>query len=85
MAEKCLFVLVGQNFLYILLHLHQFVAAELEQRLRSRGDTSEEQIVKRLDRSAWEMEQGKKYDYYVINDQVETCAEEILNIIANAK
>ena len=58
---------------------------ELEQRLRSRGDTSEEQIVKRLDRSAWEMEQGKKYDYYVINDQVETCAEEILNIIANAK
>ena len=57
---------------------------ELEQRLRSRGDTSEEQIVKRLDRSAWEMEQGKKYDYYVINDQVETCAEEILNIIANA-
>ena len=58
---------------------------ELEQRLRSRGDTPEEQILKRLDRSAWEMEQGKKYDHYVVNDQVETCAEEILNIIANAK
>lgn len=57
---------------------------ELEKRLRSRGDTSEEQIIKRLDRSRWEMEQGKKYDYYVVNDQVEACAEEILNIIANA-
>ena len=30
------------------------------------------------------MEQGKKYDHYVVNDQVETCAEEILKIIANA-
>ena len=57
---------------------------ELERRLRSRGDTSEEQITKRLGRSQWEMEQGKKYDHYVVNDQVETCAEEILNIIANA-
>ena len=57
---------------------------ELEKRLRSRGDTSEEQITKRLARSQWEMEQGKKYDYYVVNDQVETCAEEILKIIANA-
>ena len=57
---------------------------ELEKRLRSRGDTSEEQIVKRLGRSQWEMEQGKKYDHYVVNDQVEACAEEILKIIANA-
>ena len=55
---------------------------ELEQRLRSRGDTSEEQIVKRLSRSQWEMEQGKKYDHYVVNDQVEACAEKILAIIA---
>ena len=57
---------------------------ELEKRLRGRGDTTEEQIVKRLGRSAWEMEQGKKYDHYVVNDLVETCADKILNIIANA-
>ena len=57
---------------------------ELEKRLRNRGDTSEAQIAKRLGRSQWEMEQGKKYDYYVVNDQVDTCAEEILKIIANA-
>ena len=57
---------------------------ELENRLRSRGDTDEEQIKLRLARVAWEMEQGKKYDHYVVNDQVQTCADEILNIIANA-
>ena len=55
---------------------------ELERRLRGRGDTSEEQMRLRLDRAAWEMEQGKAYDYIVINDQVETCADEIINIIA---
>mgnify|MGYP003289247332 CR=1 FL=1 len=55
---------------------------ELERRLRSRGDTSEEQIRLRLDRAKWEVQQSLKYDYSVINDQVETCAEKILNIIA---
>ena len=55
---------------------------ELERRLRGRGDTSEEQIVVRSQRAQWEMEMGKQYDYYVINDQVDTCAEKILKIIA---
>lgn len=55
---------------------------ELERRLRSRGDTTEEQIVLRLARVEWEMEQSKQYDYVVRNDRVETCVEEILNIIA---
>ena len=54
---------------------------ELERRLRSRGDTSEEQIRLRLDRVQWELEQSKQYDYVVINEQVETCAAEILKII----
>ena len=55
---------------------------ELERRLRSRGDTSEDQIRLRLDRVAWEVEQSKQYDYVVVNDQVETCAKKILEIIA---
>ena len=55
---------------------------ELEQRLRGRGDTSDDQIRLRLDRVQWEMEQSKRYDYVVVNDQVEACAEKILNIIA---
>ena len=56
--------------------------AEVERRLRSRGDTAEDQIRLRLDRANWEMEQSKKYNYTVINDRVDACAEEILNIIA---
>lgn len=55
---------------------------EVERRLRRRGDTAEDQIQLRLKRASWEMEQSKKYHYIVINDQVNSCAEEILNIIA---
>ena len=55
---------------------------ELTNRLRSRGDTTEEQIQVRQARVAWEMEQSKHYDYVVINDSVDTCAQEILKIIA---
>lgn len=55
---------------------------ELERRLRGRGDTSEEQIKIRQARVAWEMEQSKQYDYVVVNDIVERCAAEILEIIA---
>lgn len=54
---------------------------ELERRLRSRGDTSEEQIKIRQARVLWEMEQSKQYDHIVINDRVETCVEEILTIM----
>ena len=54
---------------------------ELERRLRGRGDTSEEQIRIRQDRVCWEMEQSRHYDYVVINDQVDACANKILNII----
>ena len=57
-------------------------AEELERRLRSRGDTSQEQIAMRLERANWELEQSKTYDYIVVNDQVEACVAQILNIIA---
>ena len=55
---------------------------ELERRLRNRKDTSEEQIRLRLERAHWEMSQRSEYDYVVVNDQVKTCAETILKIIA---
>ena len=55
---------------------------ELERRLRSRGDTDEEQIRIRQERVKWEMEQARAYDYIVTNDRVDACVEEILNIIA---
>ncbi len=55
---------------------------ELERRLRERGDTPEEQIRSRLKRAVWEIAQADKYDYVVVNEQVETCADQILHIIA---
>ena len=57
---------------------------ELERRLRGRGDTSEEQIQMRMARAVWEMEQRTWYDHVVVNDQVDACAEELLNIISAA-
>ena len=55
---------------------------ELERRLRGRGDTPEEQIVMRMERAVWEMEQRHWYDHVVVNDDAVRCAEEILNLIA---
>ncbi len=54
---------------------------ELERRLRSRGDTSEEQIQLRMKRAKWEMDQKDWYDHVVVNDKLEDCIQEILNII----
>jgi len=54
---------------------------ELERRLRSRGDTSEEQIAMRLDRAKWEMEQRSWYDHVVVNDNLENCVNEMAKII----
>ena len=55
---------------------------ELERRLAGRGDTSEEQIAMRLERAKWEMDQRGWYDYVVVNDQLDSCINEILKIIA---
>ena len=57
--------------------------SELERRLRGRGDTPEDQIRMRMERAVWEMEQRSWYDYVVVNDDAERCAEEIMKIIAN--
>lgn len=57
--------------------------AELENRLRHRGDTDAEQIRLRLQRAGWEMEQSRQYDYVVVNDELDACAGKILNIIAD--
>ena len=53
----------------------------LMQRLCSRNDTPEEQIKLRSERAAWESAQQEKYDYVVINDVLEDCIQEVLDII----
>ena len=54
----------------------------LEYRLRNRNNTSEEQILIRLDRAKWEMAQRFEYDHVVVNDDLDTCVNEILKLIA---
>ena len=55
---------------------------ELERRLRGRGDTPEDQMQLRLKRAAWEMSQMDKYEFVVVNDTAQNCADKILNFIA---
>ena len=56
---------------------------ELENRLRGRGDTSDEQIAMRMERARWEIEQRSWYDYVVVNDKLEECISNIAEIIKN--
>lgn len=56
----------------------------LEQRLRSRNDTPEEQIKLRSERAAWENAQKDKYDYVVINDVLDDAVAQVLQIIAES-
>ena len=55
---------------------------ELERRLRSRGQDSEEEIKRRLARARDEIaESGKYYDYCVVNDDVERAGREAQAIV----
>lgn len=55
--------------------------AHLEQRLRARGTDEEAKILGRLQRAKEEMAEIKSYGYIVVNDQVETAADELLSIL----
>jgi guanylate kinase len=55
---------------------------ELERRLRSRGQDSDEEINRRLARAQSEIEAfGKIYDYCVVNDDVERAGREVEAIL----
>ncbi|WP_075719590.1 guanylate kinase [Roseburia sp. 499] len=58
-------------------------AEELKKRLEGRGTEDAATIASRLSR-AWEEAQGvENYDYFVINDVLEECVEEVHAIIQN--
>lgn len=58
-------------------------AAELKKRLTGRGTEDEATIASRLSR-AWQEAQGvEDYDYFVINDDLEECVQEVHSIIQN--
>ena len=57
----------------------------LERRLKLRGTESDEKIAQRLARAGYELSKKDKYDYCVVNDDVDRAAERILNIIREEK
>lgn len=57
---------------------------ELERRLRSRATDSEEQIVKRLAKADFELGFAPKFDYEVVNDNLEKALEEVAAIIMDS-
>jgi guanylate kinase len=54
---------------------------DLEARLRSRGEDSEDQIRRRLDTARQEAAAVSEYDYVVVNDEVESCVDRLRAII----
>jgi guanylate kinase len=54
---------------------------ELERRLRNRGQDSEEEIARRLARARDEIAAFGKYDYAVVNDEVERAGKEVESIV----
>lgn len=53
----------------------------LEQRLRGRGTEDEETIAKRLEQAKNEIDCKSKYKYNIVNDDLDSAVEEVLNII----
>ena len=58
---------------------------ELERRLTGRGTEKPEVIARRLARAAEESEGVEAYDYIVVNDRLEECAEEIHMLVDAAR
>ena len=56
---------------------------DLEIRLRKRNTDSDEDIIKRLNTARREIEYKDRYDYVVINDDIDKCISEIKDIIKN--
>lgn len=58
---------------------------ELENRLKNRHTDSDDVIAKRLAVAKKELALFKKYDYIVINDDIDECVDNIINIINSEK
>jgi guanylate kinase len=58
---------------------------DLEQRLRTRGQDSADEIERRLDRARQEMQRYRTYDFAVINDNLERAGQEIQAIALGSR
>ena len=55
--------------------------SELERRIVGRGTEKPDVIEKRMEKAKWEMQFVQSYDYVVINDEIDSAAEKINDII----
>jgi guanylate kinase len=58
---------------------------ELERRIRARGQDSEEEIHRRLERARQEMLSCSSYDFAIINDQLDRAAKEVQAIALGSR
>ena len=59
-------------------------AEDLKKRLTGRGTESAEVIEKRLRRAAEESDGMDSYDYIVVNDDIDTCVEDLHSLIRSS-
>lgn len=59
--------------------------AELEKRLRRRGQDSADAIQRRLAEAKTDMAQAARYDYLIVNDDFDRAQRELLSIIQSAR
>jgi guanylate kinase len=59
--------------------------AELEQRIRTRGQDSEDEISRRLERARQEMASYGSYDFAVVNDDLERAGGEVQAIVLSSR
>ncbi|MCM2681002.1 guanylate kinase [Echinimonas agarilytica] len=60
-------------------------SAELESRLRNRGQDSDEIIAGRMAKAQAEMSHFNEYDYIIVNDNFEHALADMRNVVASAR
>jgi len=58
---------------------------ELEKRIRARGQDSEDEIKRRLERARQELERYREYDFVVVNDDLQRASEDVQAIVLGAR
>lgn len=54
---------------------------ELEERLRGRGTDDEDVVQRRLEKADWETGFRDRYDYLVVNDDLDRCVDDVLAVL----
>ena len=84
-VQGAMAVIETTEFDPITLFIHPGGMEQLEERLRSRGTESEEQIFTRLETASREMPYRHRYQYEVINGSVDNAVAEICQILNDQK